>query len=180
MDVHNGVCAHLDAHLADRTTAGVWIVHGAPPKEGDVGVGIMSRIVHTGPVPQSCAPPTSICRRIWNALLNPENDLLLLLLPLFPHCHSSINDMLRGWEAGPRTGFIGLLNQHRTTAVPNSHGREASLLGARFCESEVLTKARLHNRGHSWQEEACAKGTEIVTRENCSSFLRSDFLVEPC
>ena len=93
VDVHNGVCAHLDAHLADRTTAGVWIVHGAPPKEGDVGVGIMSRIVHTGPVPQSCAPPTSIYRRIWNALLNPENDLLLLLLPLFPHCHSSINDM---------------------------------------------------------------------------------------
>ena len=35
--------------------------------------------------------------------------------------------MLRGWEAGPRTGFIGLLNQHRTD-VPNSHGREASLL----------------------------------------------------
>ena len=72
--------------------------------------------------------------------------------------------------------------------VPNSHGREASLPGARFCESEVLTKALLHNRGHSWQEEACARGRKLCL--NCdegelqlfSSLLAlpwSDFLVEP-
>ena len=160
--------AHFDAHLAHRTTVGVWDRAGSSRKR-EMWVWIMSKqggIVHTGPVPQSCAPPTYIWRAISNALLNPERSPLLL--SLFPHCHSSINDMLRGWEAGPRTGFIGLLTATPPATVPNSHGREASLPGARFCESEVLTKQ--HNRGHSWQE-ACARGTEIVTRENSNSSL---------
>ena len=137
-----------------------WVV---PPgsRKREMGFLIMSRIVHTGPVPQSCAPPSFIWRGIRNALLSPRT--IAFSGALFPYCHSSINDTLGGWEAGPRTGFIGLLAATPPATVPNSHGREASLPGARFCESEVLTKQ--HNRGHSWQE-ACARGTEIVTREN--------------
>ena len=49
------VGAHLDAHLADRTTVGVWIVLEAAERGRCWGWCIMrSRIVHTtGPVPQS-------------------------------------------------------------------------------------------------------------------------------
>ena len=53
--------AHLDAHLADRTTVGVWIVRGAVER-GRCWVGIMSRIVHTNEQDSAHRSSSSVVR----------------------------------------------------------------------------------------------------------------------